>query len=128
MPRLLIVERLYYFTFAGREGFCLLRIYQDRDHDELRTVMLSEVAGNPGPSVTNCFEHLATGIAKQYGLIAGHTVFIDHYPAHQSFARVHMLWTGRDFQPGEWQRLNDTEVVFYLPREVWDWKQKTVPV
>ena len=67
---------------------CGLHIY---DTDAGPVVILTEVADNPGISVTNTAEELATQIAAMYLLDPTTTTWIEHYTvsAHETAKIVH---------------------------------------
>lgn len=73
-------------------------------------VILTELKDNPGTSVTNFIEKLATMI---WNYLAGtpvcNIVWIEHYPADkkrkETFDRVFLSWDGKQFQHPEWKHI-----------------------
>jgi len=49
----------------GRLCRCHLQVYRDGD---AAVVVATELEDNPGPSITNSYEHLATGVWQRLGL------------------------------------------------------------
>jgi hypothetical protein len=68
----------------GRPATCWLRIYAG---EGIHTVILGEHRHNPGISVTNAMETLATTVATTYDLDPATTVWFEHYPP-ASYTRV----------------------------------------
>lgn len=55
-----------------------MRIYEP-DHPGDQYVVITELANNPGQSVTNCVEQLAAEVIMKHALPSSETVFIEHY-------------------------------------------------
>ena len=94
---------------------CRLRIYERWAGVIL---LASELADNPGPSITNSAEALATALAERYGIDGGRAVFIEHYdqasyrglPSEPTFDAVSFTWTrGRASLP-RWSRLSEADL------------------
>ena len=79
--------------FWGCRSRCGLEVIRHRSFD---LVIATEMADNPGTSVTNVAEHLATAVCKDWGIPARSLVWVEHYPKRDS-----------DFEP-------------YVPDESWD--------
>jgi hypothetical protein len=102
-----------YRSRTGSIGVCGVDIYEVFDR---LTVMLTELNGNPGISITNCFQELATDIAA--GLMDIGAVddpraikWIEHYEGAPSPAapwngetwdEVSMHWDGKKFRAPSW--------------------------
>lgn len=61
---------------STEKAVCFLRVLQDKTKT---IVIATELATNPGMSVTNAAEVLAGKIVKQFDLEPKHTRFIEHY-------------------------------------------------
>ena len=79
--------------FWGCRSRCGLEVIRHRSFD---LVIATEIADNPGTSVTNVSERLATGVCKDWGIPARSLVWVEHYPKR-----------GREHEP-------------YAPDESWD--------
>jgi len=85
MPPIRDVEHTF-TDWKGAEGICRVRIFAGTAASSgLPVVILTELAANHGPSVTNTAEQLAAEIATRYlpemdGLEPP-AVFLEHYPA-----------------------------------------------
>lgn len=66
----------------GRLCRCDLHVFRDR---EAVVVVASERADNPGASITNSYEYLATGVWQKMDLSIDQVTWIEHY-ASQSYA------------------------------------------
>jgi hypothetical protein len=99
---------------TGARGMCGVDIYEEFDRV---TVMLTELRGNTGISVTDCFHELATDIALglvDVGVIADprSVVWIEHdegtHPpkspwAGETWDEVTMAWDGKRFRTPIWK-------------------------
>jgi hypothetical protein len=63
---------------AGIEARCRLRAYA---HDGKAIFLLTELPDNPGMSVTNAIDQIATKLLAQYMVEPSEAIFIEHYPA-----------------------------------------------
>ena len=68
-----------YHNARGHNSTCGLHILQQMDGKVI--VILRELAENPGASITNCYEAIATQIYNQYlaGTPIDNIVWIEHY-------------------------------------------------
>lgn len=74
-------------------------------------VLFSERIDNPGTSVTNWFEKLATGVYRQHlrDFPPNAVRWLEHYPAEarsaavETLDRVEMAWDGQVFGPPTWK-------------------------
>ena len=71
--------------------------------------------GNPGTSVTNFAEHLATAMRKQYGLKPEDVIWIEHYPEakdrrKESFDLVRFAVERESFRTPVWTRITEQAV------------------
>lgn len=69
---------LFYRPHRGSEAHCDVRIV--RRPGRRVVVIVTERLDNPGMSVTNAAERIATLIAQQHGLDPARTAWIEHYP------------------------------------------------
>ena len=83
----------YIHAFRGPSGVrsaCRVRLYlpdeEDEAHGDAPVVIFSELAANPGTSVTNAIEQLAAEIIDTYDL-GRVPVFIEHYPLEATGGR-----------------------------------------
>jgi hypothetical protein len=95
---------------AQRQGYCRLRIYARRGG---QTVVLTEVANNPGQSITAASEVIATGLVKRYHLNPATTRWIEHWPAdtrdersEASYTSVAYTWQNGIASSPHWQGLS----------------------
>ena len=76
----------------------------------------TELPDNPGTSVTNFAEHLATAMRKQYGLRPEEMIWIEHYPEamnrrREDFDLVRFLgMEGDSFRTPVWTRITEQAV------------------
>lgn len=80
-----------YEPWPGNKSQCRVRIYT---HGDQNLVILEEMNGNQGMSVTNYSEELATELARKYRLDPAKTTWIEHYPKG--------LWYREKDTPEEW--------------------------
>jgi hypothetical protein len=59
--------------------------------DGKRVFIATELPSNPGTSITNMAQQLATAIRKQHGLLAEQFIWIEHYPTSQSRAAAKLI-------------------------------------
>jgi len=78
------IARFEFRGFQGRPAVCQLEIIQLQDGRT--TVIATEREDNPGTSVTNVAEHLASHVCDCFGIEPEKLVWIEHYgyPAHGS--------------------------------------------
>jgi hypothetical protein len=97
---------------------CFLRILQDRTTS---IVIATELATNPGMSITNAAEVLASKVIKQFHLNPKTTRFIEHYgkasydseegrKRADTFDEVTFLWTGTVAMQPKWKPLDAKEM------------------
>jgi hypothetical protein len=60
-------------------GRCRVRIYEPDQPGDQYVVVITELAENPGQSVTNCVEQLAAEVIMAHALPSSETAFIEHY-------------------------------------------------
>ena len=121
-----------YRSSSGCPSYCWLHIYTTPG----QTVALAtELDENPGTSVTNMAERLATEVARTFGLSLNTLVWIEHYPARQglsgrprlpeSFDQVTFTRTSHGLQHPEWRRLSQAQVETLLGQPVtpWQWTE-----
>lgn len=93
----------------GPATICHMRTFA---RGALTLVVLTEIPVNPGKSITNCFELLATDVVRRLKLDAGEVHFYEHYTpdsypgaGSERWARVHLIWDGIRFIAPEWEHL-----------------------
>ncbi len=62
------------------KGRCRVRIYEPEAEGDHHVVVLTEIPGNTGQSVTNAIEQLAGEVILANALPSTETVVIEHYP------------------------------------------------
>ncbi len=89
-----------------------VQIWQDED-DGHAIVLISQTNDNPGASVTNTAEHMATLIINRYDLRHHATTWIEHYPTEyhkasptklfmqETFDTIQFSWHF-DYHVGKW--------------------------
>jgi hypothetical protein len=94
-----------------------------RRHDGIVVVILTELPNNPGTSVTNFFEHLATKVFMEILMMEAikpaNIIWIEHYPAEsrepireETWDKVELMYHDeyKRFQRPKWSRLQKEEV------------------
>ena len=120
---ILFVDMIHHYqTPAVRVdgGFCRVRIYGANPYT---IIVLSELAENPGVSVTNAAAAIATEIARNYMIDLDTTIWIEHYGAFsykggdcdETFDRITFTWRNRTASNAEWKRLTADELHELLP-------------
>ena len=69
-------DQFEYRDVLKRSGTCGLRMWKT---GEGHAVMVSELPGNHGPSVTNASEQVAEQVCERFALNAHEVVWIEHY-------------------------------------------------
>ena len=69
----------------GRLCRCDLHVYRDGN---AAVVVASERADNPGSSITNSYENLATGVWQKMGLSLDQVMWVEHYAAQSYGVRI----------------------------------------
>ena len=100
------------FSYRGYHGcrsLCRLRIYKPEDvAGGPWVVIASELADNPGTSVTNACERIATAVWQKLERPASGMVFVEHYP-DRAFIGAKPLFVERydlvGFQIDPWHNL-----------------------
>ena len=104
----------HYRALHGCRAKCGLEIFR---HPGFVLVIASERNDNPGTSVTNWAEHLATEVCRVYDIKAESLVWIERYPGHgrdpEHWALCRFEWVNG--QPGRfarprWVHLNDGQL------------------
>ena len=120
---ILFVDTIHHYqnpALQTDDGFCRLRIYAA---DAATVVVISELAENPGVSVTNAAAALATEIARIYDLETVTTFWVEHYGAFsytasggdETFDLVTFTWRNRTASNVQWKRLTADELHAMLP-------------
>ncbi len=88
-------------AWSSRWSSCFLRVYQIADR--IAVVVATELTENPGPSITNSAEALATEVVKEYSLDPERTYFVEHYD-HRTSAMRDPADSSYDFVEFTWQK------------------------
>jgi hypothetical protein len=123
-------DRLYLFRSShGGPSYCWLRIYTAPGQT---VVLATELDENPGTSITNMAERLATEVTRTFGLALDTLLWIEHYPARQgldgrpqfpeSFDQVTFTRTSRGLQCPQWRRLSQAHVEILLGQTLPPWR------
>lgn len=108
---MLQIDQIYRYRSlaAQRQGYCRLRIYAQRTG---HVVLLTEVANNPGQSITAASDVIATGLAARYHLDPLTTIWIEHWPSDtrdklskDSYASVKYSWKDGVAGSPRWRQL-----------------------
>jgi hypothetical protein len=104
-----MIEKIY--TFRGLHGFesrCKLRIFDTGD----RTVVIAtELEDNPGTTITNYADQLATQIIMEFNIKPDSLIWIEHYPARpeigeqETFDLISFKWNGTRYIKPEWYHI-----------------------
>ena len=106
--------RYDYKGFWGCESCCDIQAHKRGDGKYV--FIATELPDNPGTSVTNYAEHLATAMRRQYGLKPQEMIWIEHYPEakdrrKEDFDLVRFVATdGDSFGSPVWTRLTEQAV------------------
>lgn len=80
------LETIYLSGSSRREpddrSRCLLKLW---DNEDGAVVMMVELLDNPGQSVTNACEEIATRAVADFGLTPAQTRWFEHYPEERAF-------------------------------------------
>ena len=107
--------RYKYKGFRDCDSVCRLRIYRNDDKNSV-LVVASELHDNPGTSITNMAESLATMVCRQYHISPHKLIWVEHYPrqrwGNQTFYRLYFDfdWSRVRFTNPRWKRLDLWEV------------------
>ena len=123
-----IVDEVYeYRGYHGCESRCRIRIYRPTGKPPV-IIASEEAEQNPGTSITNMAEQIATDVSRIHGLAHEPFVWIEHYDdraisaAHrhsagplgrengESFDRVEFRRVGTRLTHPSWQHLSKEEV------------------
>ncbi len=115
---------LYHYPHQARFGKpgpaakCHVTVY---DHLHGTVVVMTEPPDNPGMSITNAVEAVATQVGAREGLDPARTIWLEHYPDRhppgmerdrmfdESYDLVRFAWAGLTATRPAWKRL-DTDV------------------
>lgn len=129
-------EILVYRPWTGVEARCRVRIFR---RSNCAVVIVSEVPDNPGMSVTNPAEVIATQVVRESGLDPRTTLWIEHYPDRKRPAQhdpvfqetwdlVTFQWDGQEARHPRWRRLEKNEVLEMITcQPVTGWSIKEPP-
>jgi hypothetical protein len=124
-------DHLYlYRGFHACLSYCWLRIYTTQGRS---IVFATEMPDNPGTSITNAAERLATEVTRTFRLALDTLTWIEHYPKRQanhghpslpaSFDLVTFTRTAQGLRSPEWRRLSQVQVEAMLGQSLplWPW-------
>ena len=104
----------YNYKGFWSDSYCDIEAHRRSDGKFI--FVATELPDNPGTSVTNYAEHLATAMLRQYGLKPADVIWIEHYPKskdHQKedFDLVRFLdIEGDSFRSPVWSRITEQAV------------------
>ena|SRR5207249_2613742 len=104
----------YNYKGFWSDSYCDIEAHRRSDGKFI--FVATELPDNPGTSVTNYAEHLATAMLRQYGLKPADVIWIEHYPKskdHQKedFDLVRFLgMEGDAFRTPVWTRITEQAV------------------
>jgi hypothetical protein len=105
--------RYNYKGFRGCDSSCDIQVHRRSNGKHI--LVATELPDNPGTSVTNCAEHLATAMRKEYRLKPEDVIWIEHYPEakdrrKESFNLVRFAVVGDTFRTPVWTRITEQAV------------------
>lgn len=114
-----------YYDPQRQRGCCWLRLYQQ---GERVTAIVSEVVGNPGPTVTEVLPRLGTALIDRFKLSPQRLTLLEHFPPdtlglrRSEYNQVSMMWLARRFARPQRAPLSPEQVEaltgeIVLPRE-----------
>lgn len=92
-----------YVGYYGAIALCRLQMLRKGD---TALVMFTELEDNPGTSVTNASEKLATMVVQEFELAPHKCLFVEHYPADrltgkgETYSIVNYEWENADRAKG----------------------------
>ncbi len=109
-------ETMEYLGYGIHESRCGVKIVRKENQT---TVILTELPNNPGTSITNCFEDIATKIYKErfQHLEPTSIRWIENYPVEEgsifhheeTFDEVTLEWDGNQYRHPHWKRIKFEE-------------------
>jgi hypothetical protein len=108
----IVLERFKFTGLCGRRSWCGLALIPRSDGRIV--VVASEREDNPGTSVTNACEELATMVVQTFGLDARKVIWIEHYPPGKIHGK-HEDWDLVTFGETRWDQDFDRFVLFDGP-------------
>ena len=104
----------YNYKGFWSDSYCDIEVHQRSDGKYV--FVATELPDNPGTSVTNYAEQLATAMRTQYALKPGDVIWIEHYPEakdrrKEDFDLVRFLgMEGDSFRTPVWTRITEKAV------------------
>ncbi len=104
----------YNYKGFWSDSYCDIEVHQRSDGKYV--FVATELPDNPGTSVTNYAEQLATAMRTQYALKPGDVIWIEHYPEakdrrKEDFDLVRFLgMEGDSFRTPAWTRITKQAV------------------
>lgn len=107
---------------VSERGLCHLRIFQK---GKKTTVIATELAINPGKSVTNAAEAIATQVVEQFQLDPTKTRFIERYTnesyegskTQDTYDEVTFTWRKKKASNPKWRHLQQHEIAELIRME-----------
>jgi len=115
-----VIDTIFHYNdLFTRPAHCRVRVY---DNTGRIVVIASESPNNPGCSITNSADQLATLVCQRYGLNAERIVWIEHYPERrvkrslrddtfeEHFNLVTFRLSGEGFSSPQWTAIDRSRV------------------
>lgn len=78
-------------------------------------VIVTELSDNPGTSVTNAAEIIATEVCKEYHIDPKELIYIEHYPKstimNETWDLVKFTVEGRELTNADWKNISKEKVI-----------------
>ena len=103
----------YNYKGFWSDSYCDIEVHQRSDGKYV--FVATELPDNPGTSITNYAEQLATAMRTQYALKPGDVIWIEQYPGVKdrrkgSFDLVRFAVEGDSFRSPVWTRITEQAV------------------
>jgi hypothetical protein len=114
----IVIDRFHFTGFHGCRSCCALEII--RVADGRSAVIATELPDNPGTSITNAFELVASAVCLQFAIDPHRLVWIEHYGYASAFAAGNPrpfdlvsfdVWPDRDRRVAhpQWKRMHNAD-------------------
>ena len=113
-----------FYDGDGNKVLCHLTVYRSQSGEPVQTIVIAtELAENPGQSITNCYERLADMVTTAHGLEPAHTLWVEHYNADSyngkalepneadRYSLVQMSWNGQRFSAARFAPLQEHQLL-----------------
>lgn len=117
------MEVYEYRGYHDCESKCGLEIYRQPSKSVM--VVVTELDDNPGTSITNVAEHLATAVCRDKGISPQKLTWVEHYPLSRFNNGPHWSIVTFDF---DWQagRFTNPDWVYVKPEEIEALKKRMI--